>query len=79
MKFGDIEIGDLDLSVIDGDRGKNYPHSNELLSDGYCLFLSANNVTKNGFVFNNNVYINKEKDEVLRKGKLIRNDIVITT
>ena len=79
MKFKEIEIGTLDLSVIDGDRGKNYPHSNELLEDGYCLFLSANNVTKNGFVFNNNVYISKEKDEVLRKGKLLRNDIVITT
>lgn len=79
MRFESIEIGELDLSVIDGDRGKNYPHNNELLDKGHCLFLSANNVTKNGFSFDNNVYISKEKDESLKKGKLLRNDIVITT
>ncbi len=79
MKYEEIELGKLDISVIDGDRGKNYPHKNELFADGYCLFLSAGNVTKNGFEFGNNVYISKEKDDILRNGKLIRNDIVITT
>ena len=79
MKFDEIEISALDLSVIDGDRGKNYPHKNELLLDGYCLFLSASNVTPNGFNFSNNVFITEEKDSILRNGKLSRNDIVITT
>ena len=65
--------------IIDGDRGKNYPKSEDFSDDDYCLFLSAKNVTKNGFLFENNQFISKEKDEILRKGKLNRGDIVITT
>ena len=67
------------ISVIDGDRGLNYPKAEEYSSDGYCLFLSAKNVTKIGFLFNEFQFITKEKDELLRKGKLARFDIVLTT
>lgn len=67
------------VSVIDGDRGLNYPKAEEYSSDGYCLFLSAKNVTKSGFLFNEFQFITKEKDELLRKGKLARFDIVLTT
>jgi type I restriction enzyme S subunit len=67
------------ISVIDGDRGLNYPKAEEYSSDGYCLFLSAKNVTKSGFLFNEFQFITKEKDELLRKGKLARFDIVLTT
>ena len=67
------------VSVIDGDRGLNYPKAEEYSSDGYCLFLSAKNVTKIGFLFNEFQFITKEKDELLRKGKLARFDIVLTT
>ena len=74
-----IALERLDISVIDGDRGKNYPHQDELLEKGDCLFLSAKNVTSNGFDFSNNQFITSEKDETLRNGKLVRGDIVITT
>ena len=67
------------IDIIDGDRGKNYPSKTDLLSEGYCLFLSASNVTKNGFKFDKVEFITKDKDELLRSGKLSRNDIVITT
>lgn len=67
------------LITIDGDRGKNYPKKHEYLSDGYCLFLSTKNVLKGAFDFRDNVFISKEKDEILRGGKLERGDIVITT
>jgi type I restriction enzyme S subunit len=67
------------VSVIDGDRGLSYPKAHEYSSDGYCVFLSAKNVTKNGFLFNEIQFITKEKDELLRKGKLSRFDIVMTT
>jgi type I restriction enzyme S subunit len=70
---------DLNIELIDGDRGKNYPRNDEMFKNGYCLFLNAKNVTINGFVFDENVFITKEKDEMLRKGKLSRNDIVLTT
>ena len=80
-KDGEWETVPLEkyVNVIDGDRGKNYPKSHEFSNDGYCVFLSAANVTKNGFAFNEIQFISKEKDELLRKGKLKRKDIVLTT
>ena len=36
-------------------------------------------LTKNGFLFEENQFISKEKDFALRKGKLQRSDIVLTT
>jgi len=67
------------VDIIDGDRGKNYPSIDEMLDKGYCLFLNAGNVTKIGFDFSETKFISKEKDEKLRKGKLKRNDIVLTS
>jgi len=46
---------------------------------GYCLFLNTGNVTKEGFSFANNQFITKEKDELLRKGKIQRGDLILTT
>jgi type I restriction enzyme S subunit len=66
-------------TLIDGDRGKNYPKKHELLDAGYCLFLSAKNVRPNGFEFKDNIFISKEKHEKLRSGTLQRGDVVITT
>lgn len=66
-------------SIIDGDRGKNYPQSNDFYDEGYCLFLNAGNVTKTGWSFNNVHFITQEKDEKLHNGRLSRGDIVITT
>ena len=65
--------------IIDGDRGKNYPTAEEFSDDGYCLFLNAKNVTASGFNFDNCMFVSKEKDEALRKGKLSRGDVVLTT
>ena len=65
--------------IIDGDRGKNYPKSEEILDDGYCLFLNAKNVTQKGFDFENCNFITREKNDALRNGKLSRGDVVLTT
>ncbi|RAX56365.1 restriction endonuclease subunit S, partial [Helicobacter sp. 10-6591] len=75
----EYKIEDLNIQVIDGDRGKNYPNKQELLNSGDCLFLSAQNVTKKGFNFSETQWITKEKDSILRNGKLSYGDIVITT
>jgi len=74
-------IGSLNeiVDVIDGDRGKNYPSIDEMSSNGFCLFLNAGNVTKIGFDFGDLKFISEEKDKVLRKGKLQRNDVVLTS
>lgn len=86
--FGDPLINSCQLPVqpmtdicdiIDGDRGKNYPKSEEILDDGYCLFLNAKNVTQKGFDFENCNFITREKDDALRNGKLSRGDVVLTT
>lgn len=73
------KLGEVNVEVIDGDRGKKYPNDNDFFNEGYCMFLNAKNVTKDGFLFENNTFISKEKDDELRKGKLQRHDIVLTT
>ena len=73
-----VKLGDV-CQIIDGDRGKNYPKNHEFFGSGYCLFLNTGNVTKEGFSFANNQFITKEKDELLRKGKIQRGDLILTT
>jgi len=65
--------------IIDGDRGKNYPKQEDFFDEEYCLFLNAKNVTNHGFDFSECMFVTKEKDESLRKGKLKRGDVVLTT
>lgn len=65
--------------LIDGDRGSNYPKKEEFFENEFCLFLNAKNVTRNGFLFLEKQFITKEKDNILRKGKLDREDLIITT
>ena len=65
--------------IIDGDRGKDYPTADDFSDEGYCLFLNAKNVTSTGFNFDTCMFVTKEKDEALRKGKLSRGDVVLTT
>ena len=67
------------VNVIDGDRGTNYPSIEDMSKTGFCLFLNAGNISKTGFVFTENTFITKEKDNELRKGKLTQDDVVITT
>ena len=67
------------VDVIDGDRGHNYPNGDDLQTIGYTLFLSASNVTVNGFKFVNNQYISEFKSESMGNGKLIENDIILTS
>jgi len=67
------------FAIIDGDRGTNYPKQNEFYESGHCLFLSATNVTSKGFDFSQSQFITEQKDGVLRKGKLERGDVVLTT
>jgi len=72
------KLGEI-TDLLDGDRGKNYPNANELQSIGHTLFLSATNVTTNGFKFDNNQYISEEKSNIMGNGKLIVNDIILTS
>jgi type I restriction enzyme S subunit len=78
-EWQEVKLENSGLKVIDGDRGKKYPNGNDFSNSGYCLFMNAGNVTSSGFLFKENIFITKEKDEELRKGKLKRGDLVLTT
>lgn len=73
------EIKDADITIIDGDRGTNYPSKGEFTNEGYCLFLNTGNIRNDCFDFSTCDFITENKDALLRKGKLRRKDIVLTT
>ena len=79
MGWDELPLGKAPLQIIDGDRGKAYPKHGDFAEEGYCLFLNATNVTKSGFDFSQCHFISEQKDEELRKGRLTRNDVVLTT
>lgn len=79
MKLESTKLERLPISIIDGDRGVNYPKKNEFFDSEFCLFLNTGNVTLTGFEFANMQFISKQKDEILRKGKLSRFDVILTT
>ena len=74
-----LTLKEAELEFIDGDRGINYPKKSELLLEGDCVFLNTGNVRQNSFDFSNLDFITKEKDNLLRNGKLQRDDIALTT
>jgi len=74
-----VSLEDSDIAIIDGDRGENYPKGHELMNDGFCLFLSATNVTSNGFKFDKIQFISEEKHSLLGTGSMLLGDVVITT
>ncbi len=78
-KWKVTSILDSDIQIIDGDRGLSYPNKNDFSNEGYCLFLSARNFIDDHFDFREYVFISKEKDNQLRKGKLKKGDVVLTT
>lgn len=67
------------LEIVDGDRGVNYPKADDFLEEGHCLFMNTKNVRPDGFDFESTMFITEEKDNLLRKGKLKRDDVVMTT
>ena len=74
-----IKFEESGLEIEDGDRGKNYPKKSELLSQGYCPFLNNKNILDDKINFDEVEFITKQKDELLRKGKIKVGDIVLTT
>lgn len=73
--FGDESL----IKIIDGDRGRNYPKKSDFSDQGHCLFLNTKNVRTDGFNFDTTMFVSKDTDESLRKGKLTRGDVIMTT
>ncbi|MFC4671972.1 N-6 DNA methylase [Seohaeicola nanhaiensis] len=74
-----MRLAEAPLEIIDGDRGANYPSKEDFTPTGHCLFLSTANVRPDGFLFERLEFISEGKDAALRKGKLVRGDVVLTT
>jgi type I restriction enzyme, S subunit len=73
------DLRDVSIAIIDGDRGVNYPTQEEFFAEGFCLFLNTGNIKDDRFEFTSCNFITEQKDALLRKGKLVRADIVLTT
>lgn len=79
MKWPRLSIAAAPVEIIDGDRGKEYPKQSDFQESGYCLFLNTGNVRTDGFDFSSCQFISEDKDRRLRKGRLTREDLVMTT
>lgn len=79
MKWEEIAIEATSIELIDGDRGKNYPKKSEFNERGFCIFLNTGNIKEDRLDLTKCDFINENRDSLLRKGKLSRNDIIITT
>ncbi|NTW87940.1 MAG: restriction endonuclease subunit S, partial [Desulfobulbaceae bacterium] len=79
MRWPRCPISSAPVEIIDGDRGKEYPKQADFQESGYCLFLNTGNVRQDGFDFSNCQFVSEDKDRRLRKGKLTREDLVMTT
>ncbi|MDZ5044074.1 restriction endonuclease subunit S [Clostridium perfringens] len=82
-ELGDIpkewEIKNLDeISIlIDGDRSNKYPGEKDIVENG-ILFLSTQNIVNSKINYDNCKFISQEKFNELSKGKLKKDDLVIT-
>ena len=65
--------------IEDGDRGSAYPDKTDFSESGHCVFLNTKNVRRHGFDFTKTEWISEQKHQQLRKGTLIRGDIVFTS
>lgn len=74
-----VSLSQGPIEIIDGDRGANYPKQSDFSDRGHCLFLNASNVSRHGFDFSSRAFVSQQKDNELRKGKMTRDDLVITT
>jgi type I restriction enzyme S subunit len=74
-----LPFSEAPITILDGDRGAEYPKQSDYHPVGDWLFLNTSNVRPDGFDFTECQFILDEKEKKLRKGRLSRGDIVMTT
>jgi type I restriction enzyme S subunit len=67
----------LNILIVDGDRGKNYPKKSEYQAKGYCLFLGADNIHQEGISLESKIFIPKNRHLLLNKGIVNYDDILL--
>ncbi|MFD0965960.1 restriction endonuclease subunit S [Seminibacterium arietis] len=63
--------------LVNGDRGKNYPSKDKLTPIGDIPFISAINIKDNTITKDNLLYLSQHQYDLLRDGKLKKNDLVV--
>ena len=64
------------VTLINGDRGKNYPSKDKLFSEGDIPFVNAGNINNNLIIQDNLLYLSQSQYDALGSGKLQYGDIV---
>lgn len=64
------------VTLINGDRGKNYPSKDKLFSEGTIPFVNAGNINNNLIIQDNLLYLSQSQYDALGSGKLQYGDIV---
>ena len=68
------KLGEI-ATLINGDRGKNYPSTNDFIPFG-VPFINAGHIQKGKVDFSEMNYISEEKFDSLRSGKVSKGDIL---
>jgi|TARA_B100001059_G_scaffold204523_1_gene213872 type I restriction enzyme S subunit len=71
-----VKLSDV-AELINGDRSSNYPSGEDIVEEG-ILFLSTKNIVENKIDLSQKSFITKEKFNSLGRGKLLKNDLIIT-
>lgn len=71
-----VNLGNIS-KLIDGDRSSRYPGEKDIVEDG-VLFLSTQNIVNSKLIYDNSKFISEKKFNELSKGKLEKDDLVIT-
>ena len=72
------KIKDLPITIIDGDRSSRYPKRSEFQEKG-ILFLNTTNIVHNRLDLTEANFVSPEKFDEIKKGRLQRFDIVMST
>lgn len=72
------KLKDLPIDIIDGDRSARYPKRHEFRNEG-VLFLNTTNIDDNRLDLSEANFIASDKFDEIKKGRLRRFDIVMTT
>ena len=72
------KIKHLPITIIDGDRSSRYPKRSEFREKG-VLFLNTTNIVQNRLDLTEANFVSPDKFDEIKKGRLQRLDIVMTT
>lgn len=71
-------IAEWPIEIVDGDRSSNYPKDADFVDDG-VPFFNTGNVTDGRLDLGALKYITSKKFDQIRKGRLVRGDVIMTT